>query len=181
MKAIVIGGGIGGTAAALSLLGRGIDVEVYEQARQLTEIGAGVQMGADASRVLIGLGLGEQLARLGVLPRRVDLIDLRTDRCFYSVPVGPEATARYGAPYYQLHRPDLLDILVSALPTQVLHLGSEPRASRRMPTGSASGSRRGTKRAGICWSVPTASTPRCGGSCWARNSRTSPASSPGAP
>jgi salicylate hydroxylase len=123
MKAIVIGGGIGGTTAALSLLRRGIDVEVYEQARQLTEIGAGVQLGPDATRVLIRLGLGEQLARLGVLPRRVDLIDLRSDRRFYSVPVGPEATARYGAPYYQLHRPDLLDILVSALPTQVLHLG----------------------------------------------------------
>jgi salicylate hydroxylase len=123
MKAIVIGGGIGGAAAALSLLHRGIDVEVYEQAKQMTEIGAGVQMGADATRVLIRLGLGEQLAQRGVLPGRLEFLDLHSDRSFFSAPIGEAATARYGAPYYQLHRPDLLDILVSGLPTDALHLG----------------------------------------------------------
>ena len=65
MKAIVIGGGIGGLTAALSLLDRGIGVEVYEQAPALTEIGAGLQIGANASRVLARLGLGEQLDQLG--------------------------------------------------------------------------------------------------------------------
>lgn len=123
MKAIIIGGGIGGATAALSLLKRGIDVEVYEQAEELTEIGAGLQLGASASRVLIGLGLGEELARLGVAPRQLELIDLRTDRTFYTVPLGPEATERNGAPFYQMHRPDLLEILVSALPEGVLRLG----------------------------------------------------------
>ena len=123
MKAIIIGGGIGGATAALSLLKRGIDVEVYEQAEQLTEIGAGLQLGASASRVLIGLGLGEELDRLGVAPRQLALIDLRTDRTFYTVPLGPQATERNGAPFYQMHMPDLLEILVSALPAGVLHLG----------------------------------------------------------
>lgn len=123
MKAIVIGGGIGGAAAALSLLDRGIDVEVYEQARRMTEIGAGLQLAPAATRVLIGLGLGDEIARLGVLPHGVEFFDLRSDRRFYSVPVGPEATARYGAPYYQMHRPDLLGILATALPAGVLHLG----------------------------------------------------------
>ncbi len=123
MKAIVIGGGIGGVAAALSLLDHGIDVEVYEQARQMTEIGAGVQLAPAATRVLVRLGLGDELSRLGVPPRGIEFFDLRSDRRFYSVPVGPEATARYGAPYFQMHRPDLLGILASALPAGVLHLG----------------------------------------------------------
>lgn len=123
MKAIIIGGGIGGATAALSLLKHGVDVEVYEQAEEMTEIGAGLQLGASASRVLIGLGLGDKLAQLGVAPGQLEYIDLRTDRTFYTVPMGPEATKRNGAPMYQMHRPDLLEILVSGLPAGVLHLG----------------------------------------------------------
>lgn len=61
----IVGGGIGGLAAALSLLRRGFDVHVYEQAPMLGEIGAGVQVSPNASRVLHGLGLAGELARTG--------------------------------------------------------------------------------------------------------------------
>jgi salicylate hydroxylase len=62
----LVGGGIGGLAAALSLLRVGVDAHVYEQAGALTEVGAGVQISPNASRILHRLGLADALARTGV-------------------------------------------------------------------------------------------------------------------
>ena len=67
-KIIIIGGGIGGLAAALSLLKRGLDVEVHEQAPELKEVGAGIQISSNGTRVLYALGLEEALKRVQVLP-----------------------------------------------------------------------------------------------------------------
>ena len=63
----VIGGGIGGLAAALALLRRGVDVDVYEQSTQLKEVGAGIAIGSNGTRVLDALGLKEALARIQVV------------------------------------------------------------------------------------------------------------------
>jgi len=123
LKAIVLGGGIGGMTTALCLLRRGVEVEVYEQARRLTEIGAGLQLGASASRILVRLGLGERLARVGVAAQHIDMRDLRSDRPIYSVPLGAAAAARYGEPFYQVHRPDLLAMLAGSLPPEIVRLG----------------------------------------------------------
>ena len=117
MKAIVIGGGIGGMAAALSLRNEGIEVEVYEQAPALTEIGAGLQIAPSAGRVLEGLGLGAELGRLAITMRRLEMRDLRSDRLIHSV--SPD----WGGPFYQVHRPDLLGMLGDALPGGVVRLG----------------------------------------------------------
>ena len=131
MKAIVIGGGIGGLTAALSLLDRGIGVEVYEQAPALTEIGAGLQIGANASRVLARLGLGEQLDQLGVAIQALDMRDLRTDRPIHSMPAdrslasADAMTSRHNGTFYQVHRPDLLAMLANALPEGVTRLGEK--------------------------------------------------------
>ena len=70
LRVLVSGAGIGGLTAALSLLQRGIDVEVYEQSAELGEIGAGFQVGANGARVLFALGLEQQL-RLRSEERRV--------------------------------------------------------------------------------------------------------------
>ena len=59
----IIGGGIGGLSAALSLLQAGVDVQVYEQAPMLGEVGAGLQVSPNAARVLHRLGLAGELAR----------------------------------------------------------------------------------------------------------------------
>ncbi len=64
----VIGGGIGGLSAALCLRKIGIDVHVYEQARVLREVGAGINVPPNATRIIHALGLGEGLAKLGVMP-----------------------------------------------------------------------------------------------------------------
>lgn len=123
MKAIVIGAGIGGLTTALALLRKGAEVEVYEQAKEMTEIGAGLQIAASATRVLTGLGLGGELERVGVAAERIDLRDLRSDRPIHAVPLGREASERYDGGFYQVHRPDLLNMLAEALPEGVARLG----------------------------------------------------------
>ncbi|HTW24792.1 MAG TPA: FAD-dependent oxidoreductase, partial [Candidatus Baltobacteraceae bacterium] len=64
----IIGGGIGGLAAALSLLRAGLDVHVYEQTREVREVGAGIQISPNATRILHRLGLADTLAGMGVQP-----------------------------------------------------------------------------------------------------------------
>jgi salicylate hydroxylase len=119
----IVGGGIGGLAAALSLLRAGIDAHVYEQARTLGEVGAGIQISPNASRILHRLGLADQLALTGVKP--VALHQRRWDdgRTLLRAPLGELVEGTFGAPYYHLHRADLLEALMSALPSQNLHLG----------------------------------------------------------
>ena len=65
LRAVVVGGGIGGVAAAVALARAGIDVEVHEQARQLTEVGAGVSLAPNGLRILDRLGVGDGIRRLG--------------------------------------------------------------------------------------------------------------------
>lgn len=119
----IIGGGIGGLTAAVSLLRAGIDAHVYEQAPALGEVGAGVQISSNASRILHRLGLAESLAATGVKP--VALHQRRWDdgRTLLRAPLGEMVETTFGAPYYHLHRADLLDALVTALPPENLHLG----------------------------------------------------------
>jgi len=119
----VIGGGIGGLAAALSLLRLGFDVHVYEQTRSLRDVGAGIQISPNASRILRRLGLADASTVHGVTPlalhqRRWD--DGRTLRC---TPLGAAVESACGSPYYQAHRADLLAALAGRLPTGRLHVG----------------------------------------------------------
>ncbi|HET6189846.1 MAG TPA: FAD-dependent monooxygenase, partial [Trebonia sp.] len=65
LRAVVVGGGIGGMAAAVALARAGIHVQVYEQARELTEVGAGVSLAPNGLRMLDRLGVGEGIQRLG--------------------------------------------------------------------------------------------------------------------
>ncbi|MQA16031.1 MAG: alpha/beta hydrolase fold domain-containing protein [Pseudonocardiaceae bacterium] len=123
MRVLVIGGGIGGMAAALALLGEGVEVEVYEAAPELEEIGAGLQISSNAARSLQRLGLGDDLERVGVAAEAIDMRDLRTNELLHHTPLGEAAAQRYGAGFYQVHRPDLLGMLVAALPAGIVHQG----------------------------------------------------------
>src|SRR5262245_1791155 len=119
----VVGGGIGGLAAALSLLRAGFDVQVFEQAAALGEIGAGIQISPNASRLLHRLGLAEALDRTGVRPVAVHQRRWDDGRTLQRAPLGEAVEAAFGAPYYHFHRADLLDVLASALPPDRVHLG----------------------------------------------------------
>ena len=123
MKVAVIGGGIGGLSAALHLLQAGIDVQVYEQSPRIGEIGAGIQISPNASRLLIRLGLKPALDRAGVRPQAVHQRRWDDGRTLQRAPVGAEVEMTFGAPYYHFHRGDLAELLGAAVPSERLHVG----------------------------------------------------------
>jgi 2-polyprenyl-6-methoxyphenol hydroxylase-like FAD-dependent oxidoreductase len=94
----IVGGGIGGMTAALSLLQAGFDVRVYEQASRMTEVGAGVQVSANASRVLHRLGLAGELARTGVKPLAWHQRRWDDGRTLLRTPLGRRWRAEFGFP-----------------------------------------------------------------------------------
>lgn len=111
---LIAGGGIGGITAALCLARAGIRATVFEQAGTFEETGAGIQVSPNASRVLHHLGLEGPLRKLGFLPQATEFRGWRNGSVIGSTPLGDAATARFGAPYYHLHRGDLLRVLVDA-------------------------------------------------------------------
>jgi len=114
-KVVIVGGGIGGLAAALALLRRGIDVEVYEQAPELRELGAGVQISANGTRVLHALGLKDALEQVQVLPAGKAIRLWNTGQTWKVFELGMESVERYGFPYITIHRGDLHSVLAQAL------------------------------------------------------------------
>ena len=119
----VIGGGIGGLVAALSLLRAGVDVHVYEQARALSEVGAGVQVSPNAACILHRLGLAEALAKMGVKPLAWHQRRWDDGRTLLRTPLAEAMEAAFGFPHYQMHRADVLDALARALPAERVHVG----------------------------------------------------------
>jgi salicylate hydroxylase len=119
----VVGGGLGGLTAALALLRAGFDVHVYEQASTLHEVGAGIQVSPNASRVLHALGLADDLARTGVRPRAWHQRRWDDGRTLLRTPLADPLESRFGFPHYQMHRADLLAALASAVPPKRVHLG----------------------------------------------------------
>jgi salicylate hydroxylase len=114
-KVIVIGAGIGGLAAALALLRRGIDVEVYEQSNELKEVGAGIQISSNGTRVLFALGLETALASVQVRPERRELRHWSTGETWNWFDLGDKSIERFGTPHLMLHRADLHGILAGAV------------------------------------------------------------------
>jgi salicylate hydroxylase len=118
----IIGGGIGGLAAAASLSRAGFDVGVYEQARALGEVGAGINIGPNASRLLHRLGIAEALGEAGIRPVTFDQRRWDDGRFLLRAPLGEAVEAEFGAPYYTFHRSDLHGTLASAVPPDRVHL-----------------------------------------------------------
>src|SRR5262249_52580958 len=124
---IIAGAGIGGLTAALAIARHGFSVTIFDQAQRLEEIGAGIQLSPNASRILIALGLGEQLRRHVVAPEELRVMNARTARVLARAPLGAVAEKRYGAPYWVIHRGDLQAVLIDAVrahPAIVLNLGA---------------------------------------------------------
>lgn len=119
----VVGGGIGGLAAAISLLQAGFDVHVFEQSRVMREVGAGLQVSPNASRVLHRLGLADELAKLGVRPFAFHQRRWKDGRTLLKTPLADAVVEAFGYPHYQSHRGDILSMLVAALPSDRLHTG----------------------------------------------------------
>ena len=119
----MIGGGLGGLAAALSLHRAGFAVDVYEQAPELNEVGGGINMGPNAARILYRLGLGAALDRDAVRPESAHVRRWDDGRTLQKAPLNPLCDELYSAPHLTMHRADLQRIIASGLPQERIHLG----------------------------------------------------------
>jgi salicylate hydroxylase len=113
-EVVVVGGGIGGLANAYALAAAGHRVRVLEQAPEFAEVGAGLQMAPNATRILREWGLLDRVVEAGVTPRRMVFRDALTGDELTHLDLGAAFVERYGAPYVVIHRSDLLTILVDA-------------------------------------------------------------------
>jgi salicylate hydroxylase len=117
---LIAGAGIGGLTSALMLAQNGFDVVVAERRTGVDEIGAGIQLSSNASRLLIDIGLGAALARAAGEPERLVVRRGESGARVMTMPMGKAVRDRYGAPHYVIHRADLQTILLDAV-------RSEPR------------------------------------------------------
>lgn len=116
-RVLISGAGIGGLCAAAALLQRGIDVQVFEQAEALREVGAGVQLAANGTRVLHALGVAERLKALSCEAQGKEIRHWQTGETWKLFDLGPLSIERYGFPYFTVYRPDLLEVLAEAVRT----------------------------------------------------------------
>jgi salicylate hydroxylase len=124
--AAIVGAGIAGLTAALSLARHGIRADIFEQADVLTDVGAGLQISPNASRILGELGVLDSLSSVWMEPKEIRLLSGISLRLIASIPSGDFARARWGAPYGTLHRATLQKALLDAVaanPLCSLHLG----------------------------------------------------------
>lgn len=125
-KVLIAGGGIGGLTAGACLLQAGIDVDIYEQASELGEVGAGIQVSANASRVYQHLGVLDKLVASGYQPDQYRFRLFDAGDVLQSIPLADGYVAHHGVPYITVHRADLHQLLVKRvreLKPDAIHLG----------------------------------------------------------
>lgn len=115
MKAIIVGGGIGGLTAALCLHHHGWDIDILEQASALEEVGAGIQISPNGIKVLRALGVADAIEQTIFTPRDLQFRNGRTGAIIGRTLMGAAMEARYGAPYWHIHRADLITALSAAV------------------------------------------------------------------
>jgi len=125
LRVAIVGAGIGGLSLALALRERGLRAEVFEQAAELTEIGAAIALSANGTREFARLGLLDELAAASTVPTELIYRHWRTGERIAAHPVreGDAYVKRFGAPYLGIHRADLQKTLGRALGAEGLHLG----------------------------------------------------------
>ena len=124
VRVAVVGAGIGGLTAALCLAAAGIgDVTVYERSDELHEIGAGIQLSPNGTRILHRLGLGDALDAVAVRPATGDMRRWEDWSLLSTSPLGDVVVAEYGFPYYHVHRADLHRVLAAGVTPGCLALG----------------------------------------------------------
>jgi len=124
---LIAGAGIGGLTAALALLKLGFDVDLYEQARELKEVGAGLNLSANGNRALHALGVLDDLKPLACDLTGKEIRLWNTGQTWKLFDLGAVSVERYGFPYLAVYRPDLLSVLANAVRREkadAIHLNS---------------------------------------------------------
>ena len=109
---LIVGGGIGGLAAALACAEKGANPLLIERAAQFSEVGAGIQMGPNVTRTLFSWGLEKALQELVFVPHSLQVKDAVSGVALGTLPLGHRSTLKYGAPYVTVHRADLHQVLL---------------------------------------------------------------------
>lgn len=125
-KIAIIGAGIAGLSAALACAKLGFQTDIYEQSASLSEVGAGLQLSPNATRLLDELGVLQHLGNQWYEPDALSLVSGKDMQTLCNIPIGPQARERWGAPYVVVHRADLLGALTEAVRREAicrLHLG----------------------------------------------------------
>lgn len=112
---VIAGGGIGGLAAAVACARQGVPVQLLERATQLSEVGAGIQLGPNVTRILQAWGLGAALAQVAAFPRQLQARDAQSGQVLGTLRLGERSQTLYGAPYATIHRADLQSLLQRAV------------------------------------------------------------------
>ncbi|MCC5777937.1 FAD-dependent monooxygenase [Nitratireductor sp. B36] len=118
--AIVVGAGIAGLTTALAMAQHGLPVRIYERAPELTEVGAGLQLSPNATRLLARLDVLDALGEHAVRPQAVALMQARSLSLLASMPLGDVGEARWNAPYLVTHRADLQSALLERARSEAL-------------------------------------------------------------
>ncbi len=113
LPVLVAGGGIGGLAAALALVRRGFKVKVFEQAAEIGEIGAGIQLGPNAFAACDALGVGDKLRACAVYTDYLVMHDAVDESCVARIETGKDFIGRFGNPYAVIHRVDIHHALMA--------------------------------------------------------------------
>ena len=122
LRVAIVGASMGGLATAAALRRVGIEVAVYEQAAQFARLGAGIQVGCNAMKVLRELGLERKMRQQSFYPRSWNNRDWRTGHVKFDMIFGETAERKFGAPYLLAHRGDLHAALASAVPDECVKL-----------------------------------------------------------
>lgn len=115
MKVLIVGGGIGGLTAALCCLHFGHEVTVFEQASELGDVGAGIQLPPNAMKVFEALGLEEAIAAKAFRPEAIEARMGESGRYIFTIPLAQQAVNMWGSPYLHIHRADYIQVLKQAL------------------------------------------------------------------
>jgi len=138
MKVLIAGAGIGGLTAALCCLHFGHDVTVFEQAPELGDVGAGIQVPPNAMKVFKALGIDTLIAKNAFRPEGLEARMGESGRSIFNIPLGEKSLKRWGAPYLHIHRADYIEALRTALlqrSPQALRLGAAVTNYKRQGEG----------------------------------------------
>ncbi|WP_130802235.1 FAD-dependent monooxygenase [Acinetobacter ihumii] len=135
LKIAIIGGGVGGLAAAIALRKYGHEVTVFEQASGFSRVGADINLTPNVVRAIDGLGAGEAIRKLGAMPTYRISRDWDTSLETSRLGMSQDAEQRYGAPQVTIHRADIINALAALFPIENIEFSKKLKTLKQHENG----------------------------------------------